>query len=90
MNKKKESFHQFIFEKANNHYLLTYSEQLLVHVRRSEHYFFNNSDHKLQSYQDHLNIIKALETKDLDRGRLLIEHNWIDLFKQIENLFTTL
>ena len=58
------AFHHCIAELSENHYLITYTEQLMMQAHRNEMHFFKTYVHPQQSYEAHRRIIKALEEHD--------------------------
>lgn len=70
------AFHHCIAELSENHYLITYTEQLMMQAHRNEMHFFKTYVHPRQSYEAHGRIIKALENHDLESARVSVCENW--------------
>ncbi len=70
------AFHRCIAELSENHYLVTYTEQLMMQAHRNEMLFFKTYVHPQQSYEAHGRIIKALEAHDLESAKVNVCENW--------------
>ena len=70
------AFHHCIAELSENHYLITYTEQLMMQAHRNEMHFFKTYVHPQQSYEAHRRIIKALEEHDLESAKVSVCENW--------------
>lgn len=70
------AFHHCIAELSENHYLITYTEQLMMQAHRNEMRFFKTYVHPRQSYEAHGRIIKALEEHDLESAKVSVCENW--------------
>lgn len=70
------AFHHCIAELSENHYLITYTEQLMMQAHRNEMRFFKTYVHPRQSYEAHGRIIHALEQRDLESAKISVCENW--------------
>ncbi len=69
-------FHHCIAELSKNHYLVTYTEQLMMQTQRNELHFFKSCVQPEQSYQVHKQILHALKDHDLEAAKKGILENW--------------
>lgn len=70
------AFHHCIAELSENHYLITYTEQLLMQANRNERHFFKTYVHPQQSYEAHERIIAALREHNLESAKIQAQENW--------------
>ena len=82
-------FHRYICVLAGNPYLTSFSDQLSVHARRGEVYYFSDDTLSLTSFHHHERIIEALENRDLATAQEYMRKNWqlsTDLLRNTPNL----
>lgn len=70
------AFHHCIAELSENHYLITYTEQLMLQANRNERHFFKTYVHPQQSYEAHERILTALREHDLESAKIQAQENW--------------
>jgi DNA-binding GntR family transcriptional regulator len=68
-------FHQTIIRLSHNQMLIDMAENLFAHMRMIRRKTIGEKDRAARSIQDHINIIKAIETRDTERaGELVRDH----------------
>ena len=68
-------FHQTIIRLSHNQVLINMAENLFAHMRMIRRKTIGEKDRAARSIQDHINIIKAIETRDTERaGELVRDH----------------
>ena len=72
-----EEFHDLIVETAENHYITAFVGTLQLHIRRLKYRFFTHALPGDASVLEHEELIRAFETKDLDRLGTVMEANWL-------------
>lgn len=70
------AFHHCIAELSENHYLITYTEQLMLQANRNERHFFKTYVHPQQSYEAHERILTALREHNLESAKIQAQENW--------------
>ncbi len=68
-------FHQTIIRLSRNQVLIDMAENLFAHMRMIRRKTIGEKDRAARSIQDHINIIKAIETRETERaGELVRDH----------------
>jgi len=73
---KDNEFHNKIIKLSGNNEIFPIIDSLKKRIQRMELYFFKNAREKEKSYEEHLEILKALEEKDLEKSIRALKHNW--------------
>jgi DNA-binding GntR family transcriptional regulator len=61
------------------------TENLFIHMRSIRMRTIHENDRAMQSIQDHLQIIEALETRSTDLAERLVRQHTLDLAKHVED-----
>jgi DNA-binding GntR family transcriptional regulator len=83
-------FHQKLFAISHCDLLGTLTENLFIHMRSIRMRTIHENDRAMQSIQDHLQIIEALETRSTDLAERLVRQHTLDLAKHVEDNVTWL
>jgi DNA-binding GntR family transcriptional regulator len=68
-------FHQTIIRLSRNQVLIDLAENLFTHMRMIRRKTIGEKDRAARSIQDHINIIEAIESRDMERaGELVRDH----------------
>jgi DNA-binding GntR family transcriptional regulator len=78
-------FHQKLFAISHCDLLGTLTENLFIHMRSIRMRTIHENDRAMQSIQDHLQIIEALETRSTDLAERLVRQHTLDLAKHVED-----
>lgn len=70
------AFHDVVLGLADNAYLVTAIEPLLLHARRLETLYFRETELGLESCEEHSLIIDAIAAGDSTRAGTLMRHNY--------------
>lgn len=83
-----QAFHQIILNLAANQYLVEFINELTIHAKRAEIYFFRYSNSHSTSVDGHKEIINALRKRDFEAAALATEKNWLLAFDSLNQLIT--
>lgn len=75
-----QQFHAVFLDMAANRYLSEFTDTLATHIRRVQMTTdsrYNLAGKKGDSYKQHLNIIDALEQKDMIAAKEMMRQNWL-------------
>lgn len=75
-----QKFHNVFLRLASNRYLSEFTSKLEAHIRRVQMMndpFYNLEGKKDDSYNQHLKIIDALESNDMQEAKKLMQENWL-------------
>ena len=70
------AFHLYFCKISGNHYLTQFSEELSIHIRRSERLYFCQPSTLEISYQNHKRIISSLRQGRLEEAQAEMKANW--------------
>ena len=70
-------FHDIIVELADNDFLTSFIETLGGHASRFENIYFSKAGNMDELIHEHSEIISAIEARDLDRAKSLMQANWL-------------
>jgi len=71
------AFHDVLVRRASNPYLTSAIDLLHVHSRRLDTLYFTHLGPSHESYQEHCEILEALEAGDLQRAKQMTRQNFI-------------
>lgn len=71
------AFHSRIMEAAGNHYLIEFSETLLLHIQRIEYAYFKGATESGQSVRSHELLIDAFRKGDAEAAGAEMKNNWL-------------
>jgi DNA-binding GntR family transcriptional regulator len=69
-------FHLILTRRANNPYLASAIDTLLMHARRLDTAYFAHVDRSQASYEEHLEIIAAVQARDAARAGHLVKWHY--------------
>ncbi|MDL2211514.1 GntR family transcriptional regulator [Erysipelotrichaceae bacterium OttesenSCG-928-M19] len=72
-----KEFHNHILKIADNPYILSFSNDLMMQVQRIEYMFLTTNTSFSKSYDEHDKIIEAFKNKDENAVGKLMENNWL-------------
>lgn len=84
--KKDNEFHNAFIELSGNIEIKPIVDKLKRRVERMEIHFFEASEEKFTTYNEHKDIIDALKEKNLEKARAALVKNWKSTIDTIENL----
>jgi len=76
-------FHQTIIRLSHNQMLIDMAENLFAHMRMIRRKTIGEKDRAARSIQDHINIIKAIETRDTERAGALVRDHALGLAEHV-------
>jgi DNA-binding GntR family transcriptional regulator len=79
-------FHAVLLRLANNQYLMTAIEPLLIHARRLEALYFREVGPAHASHEDHERIVAAVEAGDAAAAQDLMRINFSRFWKPDEHV----
>lgn len=79
-----KDFHDCIIKLSGNHYIQDFSDILNIHIQRAETIFYNHTKTVRPSTDDHEEIVKALEEKDLQKAIGAMKQNWLNTVEEVE------
>lgn len=77
-------FHQAIVSLSKNKLLIDTMENLFVHMRSIRRQTISEDDRATRSIIDHMNIIEALEKRQIERAEQLVRQHSLDLATHVE------
>jgi DNA-binding GntR family transcriptional regulator len=77
-------FHQRIIELSHSPLLTSIAESLLVHVRAIRTRSLGEEDRAERSIVDHMQIIEALEARDVELAERLVRDHALNLADHVE------
>lgn len=80
-------FHEVIAETSANHELLRLIRDLKNRVRRFEIFYFGSQVLARRSYEEHTDIIAALESGDLGAAAQISEQNWRGSLQRLRSAY---
>ncbi len=70
-------FHEIIVRLAGNDFLTSFIETLSGHASRFENIYFSKAGNMNELIHEHSEIIAAVEARDLDKAKSLMQSNWL-------------
>ncbi len=86
-----DEIHIFIFKSANNQRLATIFNKLHEHISRIRNHFsyiYNDQNHSNQSFNEHLEIIDALISRDETRAECAMRNHLKSAFNRMGGVIT--
>ncbi|MDF9867771.1 DNA-binding GntR family transcriptional regulator [Bacilli bacterium PM5-3] len=72
-----KEFHNYILKIADNPYITSFSNDLIMQVQRIEFMFLTTITSFSKSIDEHNDLIKALQNKDEEQAEKMMENNWL-------------
>ena len=76
-------FHQAIIKLSGNAVLISLAENLFTHMHMIRRQTIGEEDRADRSIHDHMNIIRALETRDTERAEDLVRNHALGLAEHV-------
>lgn len=78
-----KEFHNYILQIADNPYIMSFSNDLIMQVQRIEYMFLTTLTSFSNSTEEHNKIIEALKNKDENMAGKVMENNWLTTIPDI-------